>query len=1096
MKNDAASAAKDSFLITDARYRIALQISVADPFWVQVREAVLRQAQHVNCELLTLSTAADGLREVTNAAQIYEELQVQNIHAVICNSIDQTLLAMLRTSAVPVVDASESTVTHSLYTSRRGLYDAAYDIGVWLRGRIAPTATVLVVGGFDEMGLSRLAGIRAALTANPTVTVVHISCEWQYDDGYRAVADWVRTHPADECAAVVGLSDSLALGGRDALHDAYPQRQRPLVCGINGDPLALADISRGRMDVTIETMLDSFAADMVQLALQGINMGTMPTTYDPQRRLIDAHNVGAIALEKLISLADLPTRLVGVNRQREQERVRQLETSLAITQHVGSILEHDALMHAVASLIRENYGYDSVTLWRFDSEGNLSSNTAPTIPLRGTPLAAALAEERAIYIPDTRLSTRFDQHVNQTNTRTRLVLPVRCTGAITGLLDLQHTTLLPHISGEIEGLQLVANQIGIALQNIDLYQAARKAQFVAEQADRLKTRLLANVSHELRTPLHIILGYSQLLITDVAPYGVALGNEVRNDIITIQRSAEHLVSLINDLLDISRAEIDELVLFPEQTDISVLMRDLFTELMTTLHKPGLIWKIDIPDPLPLLHVDPTRMRQILFNLLGNAAKFTTTGSIVLGAQSEPPYVHIWVQDTGIGIEPALQETIFEPFVTLTDAVTSYGGVGLGLAITRRLVALHRGILTVESESGMGSTFHVYVPVRGLDGEFAPPHHTDLPVAIVVLGEIAAVPIAVQNMAQRSGAIVVHIPTVVALEELLPQVSPLALVWDTTNAVPEERLVIERIQVHPVLAHIPFFVYDSTDRRNTLPIVQKPFQINQLRDTLAFVQPATTANRPHIVVIDDDPRMHELYREMIQRVLPNAIVTACFDGSELANHLKTNPVPTMFLLDLVMPVQDGFVTLAWIRSQPQYTRVPVVVLSGKVLTRAEVQKLQYAQTVLRPKLGNTYQGMADLFDQILGNGLANPPHLSTAARLALAYMQHHYAERLSRERIASEAGVSESYLTQVFQNELGVTPWTYLARYRIAKACHALRTSDESITDIAISVGFDDPGYFSKVFRNEVGLSPREYRSSTVDAGEFAPFRIPENRNDT
>ena len=108
------------------------------------------------------------------------------------------------------------------------------------------------------------------------------------------------------------------------------------------------------------------------------------------------------------------------------------------------------------------------------------------------------------------------------------------------------------------------------------------------------------------------------------------------------------------------------------------------------------------------------------------------------------------------------------------------------------------------------------------------------------------------------------------------------------------------------------------------------------------------------------------------------------------------------------------------------------------------------------------------------------------------MQQHYAERLSRERIASEAGVSESYLTQVFQNELGVTPWTYLARYRIAKACQALRTSDESITDIAISVGFDDPGYFSKVFRNEVGLSPREYRSSTLHTGEHIPFRIPES----
>jgi AraC family L-rhamnose operon transcriptional activator RhaR/AraC family L-rhamnose operon regulatory protein RhaS len=99
--------------------------------------------------------------------------------------------------------------------------------------------------------------------------------------------------------------------------------------------------------------------------------------------------------------------------------------------------------------------------------------------------------------------------------------------------------------------------------------------------------------------------------------------------------------------------------------------------------------------------------------------------------------------------------------------------------------------------------------------------------------------------------------------------------------------------------------------------------------------------------------------------------------------------------------------------------------------------------------------------------------------AMAFIQHNFAERLSREQIAHAAGVSESYLTQLFQHELGVTPWVFLTRYRIANACQRIRTSAESITDIALAVGFDDPGYFSKVFRNEIGMTPREYRNQHV-----------------
>lgn len=1071
------------------RFRIAVQINVADPYWVLVREAIVRQIAAMQCDMVALTIPVDELSQITNPTQIYEELRVQQVHALICNSMESTLLLLLRASAIPVVDASESMQVGPLYTARRGLYDAAYSVGMWLCGQLKPAATVWVVGGFDAAGQSRLDGVRAALATLPDVSIVHLSCEWLHQDAYAAVKQLLDTHPEAACDAIFGLSDSLALGGRDALRDHAPQRLRPLVCGINGDPSALADIGRGQMDVTVETMIESFASEMLQLALQGIETGTMPRTYDPKRRFIDATNVADVAMEQLIALASLPNRLVGYDRQRELERVRQQETSLAITQQVGAILDRDELIRAVTTLIRANYGYDTVTLWRFDSDGNLTSQTADTAQLRGTPLAAALSEERAIYIPDTALSLRFDRSVHLPDTRTRVVLPVRYNETVVGLLDLQHNALLSHVHGEIEGLQLVANQIGIALQNVDLYQAARAAQQAAEQADRLKTRLLANVSHELRTPLHIILGYSQLLITDPAPHGVAIGDEVRNDIATIQRSAEHLVMLINDLLDLSRAEIDELVLFPEQTDLHAVLESTFTELMTTLFRPGVRWQLDIPEPLPLVFVDATRIRQVLLNLLGNAAKFTPAGVITLGAVPEPPYIHVWVRDTGIGIAPEHQTAIFEPFVSLEapsgDPGTSgernrdAGGVGLGLAISRRLVALHRGIITVDSAVGSGSTFHVYLPVRSMTGESASPHTPDAPVVLARLGDDAVPSPSVDAMAQRIGVPVVTVDSVAALDALAEHAYPVALVWHSTQPFAAAQAVFDRIHAHPVLARVPLFVYDSVRRRDSLPLLQK--SLNDVKFFKYYDNESLSSFEVniHIVIVDDNPRLHEMYTEVINRTFPTALVTSCLDGALLPETLSTVPPPTMFVLDLVMPGRDGFDTLEWIRQQPSLARVPVVVLSGKVLSRHDVQRLQYPQTVLRPKVGNTHESLADLLRQVAASGLTNPPHLSTAARHALAYIQQHYAERLSRERIANEAGVSESYLTQVFQNELGVTPWTYLARYRITMACEALLASDESISDIAISVGFDDPGYFSKVFRSETGMTPREFRARGV-----------------
>lgn len=1063
-----------------ARPRIAVQVGMHDPYWVQVREAVIRHATQRNVEVVQLGTLT---RNITNLQllpheidEFFEELLVQDVHGLICNTVAEPLLRRIVARGIPIIDASESFLRYPLFTSRRGLYDAAHTVGRWLAERLQPNARVLIVGGFDDMGLSRLMGMRDAFATIPTIELVHVPCGWPYHDGVIATEAWIATDvtPVD---AVFGLSDSLASAGRDVL--ARHQRLQPhtLITGINGDPLAMAEINHGQMHMTVETVIDSFAAQMIDLALYGIQNQQLPATFDPPRRVIERHNVAQIAVEKLVSFADLTNQLVGVNRQSEQRRLRQIETSIAITQRVGAILDHTQLINEISALIRLNYGYDRVLLWRFDEHGQLHTNSSLAPQLAGTALGAAIHDQRPVFIPDTTISTRYVADTHQLDTRTRVIIPIRFNNAITGLLDVQSTTLVPHTHDEIDGLQLVADQIGIALRNIDLYQAAKAAQYAAEQADRLKTRLLANVSHELRTPLHIILGYSQLLVTDPTPHGVALDNAVRNDIVTIQRSAEHLILLINDLLDLSRAEIDELVLFAETINPHALITQIFNELNTTFHNPLVTWNLHIPDELPLLYVDPVRIRQIITNLLSNAAKFTSHGTITIGADVTPPYMHIWVNDTGTGIEPSHQDRIFEPFVTIDHHQQHPNGVGLGLAITRRLVALHHGILTVESQYGVGSTFHVNLPLRGLDPTTIPLPPSSLPAILIILGGGTVIRPALQQIAQQNQLIVQIAHTPSQLNTLVQHFHPVAIGWDSSDPLAENAQILPYIQTHAILARVPFLVYNSTNILGTTPILQKPMSNDSFMATLNLLVTQKSMDEICFVIVDDHPQMHTLYQSIITRTFANATFMSCYDGVQARDVLHQIPNPQAIILDLVMPEGDGFELLAWIRSNERLQAIPVIIISGKVLTRSEIQRLNYPNTVMRPKLGGTIDDIDQLLHGITRGDAINPPHLSSVARIAMAYIQQHYTQRVSREQIASVAGVSESYLTQVFQQELGVTPWVYLTRYRIAHACQLLREKTDSITDIAITVGFDDPGYFSKVFRNEIGLSPREYRNN-------------------
>ena len=289
-------------------------------------------------------------------------------------------------------------------------------------------------------------------------------------------------------------------------------------------------------------------------------------------------------------------------------------------------------------------------------------------------------------------------------------------------------------------------------------------------------------------------------------YGDEIPSSLLSDLHQIQSNAEHQLRVINDLLDLSRAEIDELDLSLELLDPHQLLVDAFHDLADQSTSPNIQWKINIPERLPQIRADAVRLRQIFLNLLSNAKKYTQSGEITLGAEVAPPQIHFWVTDTGLGIDREQQERIFEPFVTLEDNRRIAGGIGLGLSITRHLVALHGGTMKLDSQPNQGSTFHIYLPLPALCDQTKPAKQDDLSSVLLLISSSAEPTKEILEMCQRQNLEIFQLRNSEDLETALSNTKPVALAWDLSNAQPNDWALVRRLRHYPNLSQAPFILY--------------------------------------------------------------------------------------------------------------------------------------------------------------------------------------------------------------------------------------------------------------------------------------------------
>jgi signal transduction histidine kinase/DNA-binding response OmpR family regulator len=480
--------------------------------------------------------------------------------------------------------------------------------------------------------------------------------------------------------------------------------------------------------------------------------------------------------------------------------------------------------------------------------------------------------------------------------------------------------------------------------NEDLVKAWR----VAEEAERFKSELAANISHELRTPLYIIVGFSETMLFSPESYGEALPAAYRSDLIEVYNSSRHLLSLTNDVLDLSQIEAGRMGLVKEITDVAEVIQEAVDLVLPLVRRKGLTLRIEIPKPIPLLRLDRTRARQVLLNLLNNATRYVEQGEIAVEARIKGSRLLISVSDTGPGIPTEQLTRIFESFYQVDSSISRrHNGVGLGLAISKYFVEMHDGRIWAESELGVGSCFNVSLPLPEDVGERSHPLarlHRKAPEPFVHRDEESILvihpdPMTAQLLERHLERVrVVYAADTTAAEQQLAGSHPKAIVTGESNASAVLSLLKDRMQacrlpsIPVITCHIP------NDARSAIALgaqsyLVKPVTTERLLSTLERAAP----DARRILVVDDDPRVVRLLSRMLLSNPRQYQVLRAFGGGEALELMRTE-LPDAVLLDLYMPEPDGFSVLDHMTKDSILAQIPVIVVSAKGLPEDGVLQL--------------------------------------------------------------------------------------------------------------------------------------------------------------
>lgn len=758
--------------------------------------------------------------------------------------------------------------------------------------------------------------------------------------------------------------------------------------------------------------------------------------------LARAFNRMAVALGA--SRDDLNTRNIALTAQATAlEQTSVVERSLVdMLRLFTTSYDRSTIFRNLLTLLAERHDFIVSVIYAYDEWSGLftlaasygtASDLRPQIGLDDGMIGQAVRDRKIVTLHDASVIT-VDTGLVRGPARLTTIAPVYYQDRIMAVLVLARQSDPEPLV--LTFLDRLVQQLGIAMQNLDQYTSlqslseqlqARGTEIEVknrhlERADRLKSEFLANMSHELRTPLNAILGFSELLLEQF--YGPVNG-EQSDYLRSISSSGEHLLALINDILDLSKIEAGRMELDVEAINVPGLLESSIAIVREKAHHANVSITLDSGDARTL-DADPRKVKQILFNLLSNAVKFTPAGgSVTIAARTASRAdagagVEFTITDTGIGISTADQTKLFREFTQVDGSLSRrHEGTGLGLALTKRLVDLHGGQIDVQSAPGIGSAFTVWLPLAAVDGGVSDraPGTASMMTRIPVSDD--------EECASRNGKAVFAASGVVRLRENgLPHENALDRIliveddddtamliaayldsagYETARArngiealeqartlrpqgitldvmMPEMDgwTFLEALAREDLLREIPVIVLSVVNdirqgwSLGASAVLTKPVRGDELYGALAKLNILPHTSSPlHVLVVDDDPKAVQVVSGYLTS-LGHEVIEAY--GGVRGIELASEEVPDLIILDLMMPEVTGFTVVERLRENPRTHDIPIIILTAKIVTEEERKRLNgYVATIAQKSSLNRAGFLAEVNRAVRGAQEASVTH---------------------------------------------------------------------------------------------------------------------------
>ncbi|MBI3805507.1 MAG: response regulator [Nitrospirae bacterium] len=677
--------------------------------------------------------------------------------------------------------------------------------------------------------------------------------------------------------------------------------------------------------------------------------------------------------DKFNEMAERLSESYATLEQKVLARTRELQALNQIAMTSNQSLELQGLLDTTIEKVIEVTGFESGYIEILNPKENrlvmkshfgLSSALLDQQGLfsESRPLSEEVIETRAPVILERAQQPETKHPFILEGYQTLIAFPIQSKNKIIGTFTLASRAVHSLTVQDLQLLSSIGNQIGTAVENAHLYQKEQETVEKLVEMDRIKSEFLSNVSHELRTPLTSIIGFSEILLDHLAG---DLTSEQESYVRNMNTSGQHLLEIINNLLDLSKIKAGKMEIYPHPFSLRGLLETAQQTIIPLTYKKGLHFDVSVEEGLDVIYSDEGKIKQILLNLLGNAVKFTPANGIIslhvrMSRLGRSQAVEIRVRDTGIGIPEHSLKKIFDEFQQIDGSYTrDYPGTGLGLAITKRFIDMLGGEITVQSQSGAGSTFRVLIPLsegsrmRQLDlvipsqdaVRAAQPYNLQLqdteeerPRILIVEDDPAVAKLLALYLTQEGYAILHAYDGQDAIEKA-QELRPFAITLDIMLPRIDGWEVLKKLKTLPATRDIPVIIVSIVENPTlgfslgAVDYFTKPINRKGLIDSLKKYSITQSIIRKPInfLVIEQDTTVMEQIGSILDEERFGVIKT---NKGEEGVALAVEIQPDLILLDLMLENISGIETIHRLKQHPTAKNIPIILFSSRELTREE------------------------------------------------------------------------------------------------------------------------------------------------------------------